>query len=53
MNENPLKDKTYKKPSRYDQVYKCLVCDEIAVRWDGKNWTCTICGNVFYAASKK
>jgi hypothetical protein len=28
------------------QTYRCVVCDEYAVRWTGKKWECTCCGAI-------
>lgn len=31
------------KKDKEAQVYKCLICDEQEVRWDGKQWVCSSC----------
>ena len=32
-----------KKLDREAQVFKCLVCDEREVRWNGRQWECGGC----------
>jgi len=32
---------------KFAQVFKCLVCDENAVRWNGEQWECGDCGQYY------
>ena len=41
-----MKKLTKKQKAKLDreaQVYKCLVCDESEVRWNGEAWECGEC----------
>lgn len=38
-----LTAKQKKKLDKEAQVFKCLVCDEEKVRWNGKAWQCESC----------
>ena len=36
-----------KKLDKEAQVFKCLVCDEQSVRWNGKQWECSECSFLY------
>ena len=45
-----MKKLTPKQKAKLDkeaQVYKCLVCDENEVRWNGERWECKACGFLY------
>lgn len=42
-----LTEKQKKELDREAQVFKCLVCDEQSVRWNGKQFECSNCGRLY------
>jgi len=42
-----LTAKQKKQLDREAQVFKCLVCDEDEVRWNGETWECSNCGFIY------
>jgi len=43
MLNKSKREKELEKESREAQVFKCLVCDENSVRWNGEAWECRDC----------
>ncbi len=42
-----LTPKQKAKLDRESQSFKCLVCDEEQVRWNGEQWECKSCGFLY------
>ncbi len=38
-----LTAKQKKKLDKESQVFRCLICDEYKVRWNGERWKCENC----------
>jgi len=41
-----LTAKQIKELDKEAQTFKCLVCDEEEVRWNGQQWECAACGKL-------